>query len=197
MAAPAAAQSPAPTVLSLDDADLPGQYTATLVQPGAGCTGVIFRSDTGPRTAPSFLFAPCRPTLRLAFATPKASVQLFARALVATAPALVATGYTVSGATVTVTVNDPSVWRPVSLAAPDGAGAFTAVELRAEGADLGIDDLALSTAPQPDSSLTGGPPARTEQRSASISFAANRPDVTEYRCVSTARRSRPARRRSR
>src|SRR3954447_14559716 len=88
---PAAAQSPPPTVLSFDDGDLPGQYTATLSQRGAGCTGEIFRSDTGPHSQPSFLFAPCRPTLRITFTTPKVSVQLFARALTVAAPSLVAT----------------------------------------------------------------------------------------------------------
>jgi hypothetical protein len=38
LACPAGAQSPPPTVLSFDGGDLPGQYTATLTQPGAGCT---------------------------------------------------------------------------------------------------------------------------------------------------------------
>ena len=115
---PAAAQTPPPTVLSFDGGDLPGQYTATLTQRGAGCTGEIFQSDTGPHSQPSFLFAPCRPTLRIAFPTPKASVQLFARALTISAPALVATGHTTTGETVSVTAADPSTWRPISLAAP-------------------------------------------------------------------------------
>ena len=179
-ASPAAAQSPPPTVLSFDDADLPGQYTATLVEGDAGCAGTIFNSRTVPRSAPSFLFAPCRPTLRITFTTPKASVQLFARALVASAQSVVVTGHTVTGQTTTVTVNDPSTWKPVSLTASESA--FDYVELRAEGADVGVDDLAISTAPQPDSALTGGPPARTDLTQAMISFQANRPDVAGYRC---------------
>ncbi len=182
VAVPAAAQSPAPTVLTFDDTDAPGQYTATLTQRGAGCTGEIFRSDTGPHGAPSFLFAPCRPTLRLTFPTPKASIELFARALVATAPELVATAHSITGMTTTVTIPDPSTWKPVVLAAPAGGGGIDYIELRAEGADLGIDDLALSSAPQPDSSVLSGPPARAEAGPATFSFGANRPDIAGWRC---------------
>jgi hypothetical protein len=180
LAGPAAAQTPPPTVVSFDGADLPGQYTATLSQRDAGCTGEIFQSSTGPHSQPGFLFAPCRPTLQLTFPTPKATVQLFARALTVAAETLVATGHTTTGATVTVSVADPSVWRPISLIAP--AGAFDLVELRAEGADIGIDDLAISTSPQPDSAVTGGPASRTERGDATFSFGANRPDGAHLEC---------------
>ena len=180
LACPAAAQSPPPTVLSFDGGDLPGQYTATLTQRGAGCNGEIFQSDTGPHSQPSFLFAPCRPTLHIAFSTPKASVQLFARALTVSAPSLVATGHLTTGETVSVTVADPSAWRPISLSAR--AGAFDYVELRAEGADIGIDDLAISASPQPDSAVTSGPAPRTEQDEATIAFGANRPDGARFEC---------------
>ena len=39
------------------------------------------------------------------------------------------------------TVTDPSSWKPVSLSTPDGAAAIAYVEVRAEGANLGVDDL--------------------------------------------------------
>jgi hypothetical protein len=84
--ASAAAQTPAPTMLRFDATDPTGHYTASLVQRSSGCTGQLFLSDTVAYSAPSFLFAPCRPTLRLAFAVPQASVELFARALVVTRP---------------------------------------------------------------------------------------------------------------
>ena len=88
VAVPAAAQSPAPTVLTFDDTDAPGQYTATLTQRGAGCTGEIFRSDTGPHGAPSFLFAPCRPTLRLTFPTAFATIVELAQRVLPSVPRL-------------------------------------------------------------------------------------------------------------
>ena len=177
--ASAAAQTPAPTMLRFDATDPPGQYSASLVQPSSGCTGQLFLSDTIAYSAPSFLFAPCRPTLRLAFAVPQASVELFARALLVTAPELVATAHTVTGAPVTVTVADPSTWRPVVLAAP---GFIDYVDLRAEGADIGVDDLAISSLPQPDTEILSGPPARTAGDQATFSFGANRPDVAGWRC---------------
>ena len=191
LACPAAAQSPPPTVVTFDGGDLPGQYTATLTQRGAGCTGEIFQSDTGPHSQPSFLFAPCRPTLRLSFPTPKAAVQLFARALTVAAPTLVATGHTTTDTTVSVSVADPSVWKPISLIAP--AGAFDYVELRAEGADIGIDDLAISASPQPDGVVASGPALRTEQHDATLAFGANRPEGRASSARSTALRSPVAR----
>ena len=102
-----------------------------------------------------------------------------------------ATGHTVTGQTFTVEVADPSQWRPVSLAPPAGAGAIDYVDLRAEGADVGVDDLALSTAPQPDSAVSSGPPARTEVTTATFDFAANRPG--RRRLPLLARRRAPSR----
>ena len=180
--AQAAAQSPAPTVLSFDASDPPGHYSASLVERGTGCSGEIFVSGTVPYSAPSFLFAPCQPTLRLAFGVPQASVELFARALVGPASELVATAHTVTGATVTVTVPEPATWKPVVLAAPAAAGAIDYVDLRAPGADLGVDDLSISTSSQPDTAVLGGPQARTEGGEATLSFAANRPDIAGWRC---------------
>ena len=181
--ASAAAQTPAPTMLRFDATDPPGHYSASLVQRSSDCTGQLFLSDTIAHSAPSFLFAPCRPTLRLAFAVPQASVELFTRALVVTAPELVATAHTVTGASVTVTMADPSTWRPVVLAAPGGAGSIDYVDLRAEGADIGVDDLAISSLPQPDTEVLSGPQARTEADQATFSFGANRPDIAGWRCA--------------
>jgi hypothetical protein len=131
---------------------------------------------------PTYLYAPCAPTLRLAFPTPKASVQLFARAFIEPPPVLRVTAHTVTGQTLTVDVADPAQWRPVSLAPPAGAGGIDFVDLRADGADVGVDDLALSTTAQPDSTVRGGPPSRTEVTTATFDFAANRPDVSGFRC---------------
>ena len=76
----AAAQSPAPTVLRFDAGDPPGQYTDALLERSAGCIfDRGFLNVTGAFSAPTYLSAPCSPTLRLTFPTPKASVQLFAR----------------------------------------------------------------------------------------------------------------------
>ena len=184
VAAPvASAQTPAPTVVRFDTGDPPGLYVATLMQTGAGCTGQPVFDDTVPVSAPTFLFAPCRPTLRLSFATPQASVQLMARALVLPATELVARAHGLTGVTLgQATVTDPSSWKPLSLSSPDGAASIAYVDVRAEGANVGVDDLALSARPQPDTSVLGGPPSRTEARDASFTFGANRPDVGAWRC---------------
>ena len=143
--------------------DPPGQYTDTFVEPSAGCpfdrpfpnfTGRLQRADVPLRAL--------QRTLRLTFPTPKASVQLFVSTVIGAAPILRVTGHTVTGQTLTVEVADPSQWRPVTLAPPAGVGAIDYVDLRAEGADVGIDDLAISTAPQPDSVVSSGPAARSE-----------------------------------
>jgi hypothetical protein len=179
----AAAQSPAPTLVRFDTFDPPGQYTGTFVEPSAGCPfDKPFPNFTPAFSAPTYLYAPCKRTLRLTFPTPKASVQLFASVVIGAAPILRVTGHTVTGQTLTVEVANPSQWRPVTLAPPAGVGAIDYVDLRAEGADVGVDDLAISTAPQPDSVLSGGPTARSEVTEATFEFAANRPDVAGFRC---------------
>ena len=62
----------------------------------------------------------------------------------------------------TVTVPAPSSWKPVSLATPQGGASIAYVDIRAEGADVGVDDLALSALPQPDTAVLAAPQARTE-----------------------------------
>jgi hypothetical protein len=179
----AAAQSPAPTVVRFDALDAPGAYTDTLTQRGPGCIfDKGFFNVTGAFSAPTYLYAPCASTLRLAFPTPRASVQLFARTVVGTAAALRASVHTNTGQTFAVEVADPTQWKPVSLAPPPGAGAIDYVDLRTDGADFGIDDLAISTAPQPDSVVSSGPAARSEVTEATFEFSANRPDVAGFRC---------------
>ncbi len=184
VAAPvASAQTPAPTVVRFDTDDPPGVYVATSLQTGAGCTGQPMFDSTVPVSAPTFLYATCQPTVRLSFATPQASVQLMARAFVLTATAVVARAYGLTGVTLgQATVTDPSSWKPLSLSSPDGAASIAYVDVRAEGANVGVDDLALSTRPQPDTSVLGGPPSRTEARDASFTFGANRPDVRAWQC---------------
>jgi hypothetical protein len=184
VAAPGAvAQAPGPTILRFDANDPPGRYTAALVQSDPGCTGQVFLSSTVPRSAPSFLFAPCRPTLRLAFPLPQASVQLFARALVAPAAELVATAHTLTGSEIEVAVSAPSDWRPLVLATRAGDAAIDYVDIRAAGADVGVDDLAISAVAQPDTALVAAPPARTEGSDATFRFGANRPDIVGWRCA--------------
>src|SRR5688572_4241901 len=61
----AAAQPPAPTMVRFHAGDPPGLSVATLMQTSAACTGQPVFGDTVPVSAPTFLFAPCRPTLRL------------------------------------------------------------------------------------------------------------------------------------
>src|SRR4051812_27498343 len=122
VAAPAAAQSPAPAILRFDAGDPPSSYNAALVQRGTECTGQPFFDNSVPFSAPTFLFAPCRPTLRLTFTSPQASVELMARALVVPANELVVRAYAATGATVgEYRVADPSGWKPVVLASPDGS----------------------------------------------------------------------------
>ena len=179
----AAAQSPAPTLVRFDATDVPGLYTDALLERAPGCVvDKAFLNATGVFGPPTYLYAPCGPTLRLTFPTPRASVQLFARMFIGVAPVLRARAHTVTGQTFTVEVADPSQWRPVSFAPPAGMGAIDYVDLRAEGADVGVDDLALSTAPQPDSAVRSGPPARTEVTTATFDFGGNRPDVAGFRC---------------
>ena len=177
------AQTTAPTMVRFEAGDPPGLYVATLMQTSAACTGQPVFDDTVPVSAPTFLFAPCRPTLRLSFATPQASVQLMARALVLPATELIARAHGLTGVTLgQASVADPSSWKPLSLSSPDGAASIAYVEVRAEGANVGVDDLALSARPQPDTSVLGGPPSRTEAGEASFTFGANRPDVGGWRC---------------
>jgi hypothetical protein len=183
VAAPAVAQTPAPTLVRFDGGDPSGRYSATLVQRGPDCLGQPVFDDSVPVSAPTFLFAPCRPTLRLSFPAPQASVQLMARALVLPATGLVASAHASTGLPLsTATIADPSSWKPVSLSSPDGTASIAYVDVRAEGANLGVDDLALSTRPQPDTSLSGGPAARTEAGDARFDFGGNRADVQGWRC---------------
>ena len=62
------------------------------------------------------------------------------------------------------------------------------VDLRAEGADLGVDDLAFSSSPQPDSVVTGGPAARVDADRATFAFGANRPDIAGFAMFAGRRR---------
>ena len=184
VAPPAFAQAPAPTFVRFDAKDPPGVYTATIVQRGADCPGQPVLDDSVPVSAPTFLYAPCRPTLRLAFSSPQASVQLQSRALLLPAATLVASAHTASGAALDqVTIADPSSWKPVSLGAPDGTATIAYVDVRAEGANLGVDDLALSASPQPDTTVLGAPEPRTASGDARFTFGGNRSDVGEWRCA--------------
>ncbi|HET6547988.1 MAG TPA: hypothetical protein VFG79_06025 [Solirubrobacter sp.] len=175
VAAPAAAQTPPPTHFSFESTVTADEYTATL-EPS---TCSVFRNTPRAHTGSWYLYAPCAPTLRLTFRVPQASVELFAQALLGTPNELVATAHTTSGTTVPLTVRDPSIWKPVAFA---GVGSIDYVELRAAGADIGVDDLAISTEPQPDTGLLEAPPARTGD-TATFRFEANRPDVTGWRCT--------------
>jgi hypothetical protein len=181
-AAPAAAQTPAPTVFSFDDADPLWLYPPTLVAHAPRCDlPISLNYPTGPHSAPSSLFAPCLPTLRLTFDVPQLSVELFARTPNGSATELVVTAHTVTGpVTVTVPDPDPETWKPVVVA---GLGPIDYVDLRAPGADIGVDDLAISPSPQPDTSVVTGPPARTESRQATFTFGANRPDIAGWHCA--------------
>jgi hypothetical protein len=117
------------------------------------------------------------------FAQPQASVQLFARALVVVPAELVATAHTATGSVVaTVRVPSPSTWKPVALATPQGAAEITHVDIRAQGADIGVDDLAVSGSPQPDTVVLEAPEGRTESTVARFRFGANRQDVSGWRC---------------
>src|SRR5690349_21194437 len=184
VAVPAAsAQTPPPTMVRFETADPPGAYSATVVQRSPGCTSQPAFDSSVPFSAPTYLFALCQPTLRLSFPSPQASVQVMVRALLHPAAEVVARANSATGAVLReVTVADPAAWRPVSLSSPDGAPSIASIDLRAEGANLGVDDLALSASPQPDTSVTDAPQARTEARGASFAFGANRPDVREWRC---------------
>jgi hypothetical protein len=171
--APAAAlgATPAPDYVRFEGADPAGLVTPT----AGGCETFINTRPGGGH----FLDAPCQPTLRLSFARPQATVELFARAL-DIVPELVAVAHKVGGASVSVRVPDPVTWKPIVLSA---AGAeIDYVDLRAEGADIGVDDLALSEYPQPDTTLSGGPGDRTTDTSAAFGYSANRTDISDYRC---------------
>ena len=82
----AAAQSPAPTLVRFDATDVPGLYTDALLERAPGCVVDKAFLITPAAQRAEFLFAPCGPTLRLTFPTPRASVQLFARVFVGLGP---------------------------------------------------------------------------------------------------------------
>jgi hypothetical protein len=166
----AIADTPAPSYVRFEGAD-----TAGLVTPSSDGCGTFINTRPGGH----FLDAPCQPTLRLSFARPQATIELFARAL-DIVPELVATAHTVGGSAVSVRVPDPLAWKPLVLRA---AGAeIDYVDVRAEGADVGVDDIALSESPQPDTTLSGGPADRTTATSAAFGFGANRADIDHYGC---------------
>ncbi len=151
-----------------------------------------------PVSAPTFLFAPCRPTLRLSFATPQASVQLMARALVLPATELVARAHGSTGVTLgQATVVDPSSWKPVSLSSPDGDG-VDRLRRRARGRSerrrRRSRAVRAPAAGHVRGRRTGVADAKRATRASS--FGANRPGrAARGAARSTARRSRRARRR--
>ena len=187
LAVPAAAQSPPPTVLTFDGA-MPGQYTATLTQRAR-----VQRRDLSIRHRAA---QPAELPLR-ALPADAAHRVPYAEGLRAALRACADRLGTLVGRNRTPDDRrdgERHRGRPVRVEAdfdPSArAGAFDYVELRAEGADIGIDDLAISASPQPDSAVTSGPAPRTEQDEATIAFGANRPDGARFAALARRRRVR-------
>jgi hypothetical protein len=172
--AAALADSPAPTVVRFET-----DYPSALFTASAPCNLVPNGTPDGSN---HWLQALCQPTLRLTFARPQASVELLARAfpVLPVVPSLVATAHRTTGPSVTVTVADPGSFKPVVLASP--VADIDYVELSAPGADLGIDDLALSEFSQPDTAIVSGPDLGTAATTAAFTFRTNRPDLDHYAC---------------
>jgi hypothetical protein len=159
--------APPPTYVHFD-----GDWPSPVVQAsGDPVCGVAL--NTRPPGSNHFLQTLCQPTLTLRFAEPQASVELFAKSIDGT-PKLTATAHAGS-VDVTASLADASTWQPLVLAAPGGAATITSVDISAPGHDVGIDDLAISTVPQPDTTITATPPASTTATGATFSAISNVP----------------------
>ncbi len=170
LAAPARGDAPPPSFFDFG-ADYPSVQFAASAPP----CGTVTNAAAG--GVDPYLQTLCQGTLRLTFTRPQASVELLARALGAV-PELVATAHRTSGDPVVVHVASPSAWKPVVLQ----AARIDYVDLSAPGADVGLDHLALSESPQPDTSIASGPDAASAATTASFAFTSNRPDATRFSC---------------
>lgn len=171
MAAPARADAPPPSFFDFGP-DYPSVQFAASAPP---CGTVINAAAGG---VDPYLQTLCQGTLRLTFTRPQASVELLAKALGAV-PELVATAHRTSGDPVVVRVQGPTAWKPVVLAAPG----IDYVEVSAAGADVGVDHLALSESPQPDTAIASGPDPRSAATTAAFTLTSNRPDATRFTCA--------------
>jgi hypothetical protein len=120
----------------------------------------------------------CRPTLKLTLARPRAMVELFVRTIDGPAN-LVAVAHT-AGSDVTDTLAADTGFKPIVLAAPGGAATITSVDLTAAGQNIGIDDVALSDVPQPDTAIAAAPDAITAATTATFRLGSNVPGT--FRC---------------
>ncbi len=177
VAASVAALAPAPAFLRFEASELPAGISST---PGLTPCGLSapFVSPGSAHGGSGFLFAPCRPVVHFTFARPQATVELFARNLRDAAPNIVVEAHTTDDTILQKTIAAPGDWKPVVMAAPGGAAVIDRVDVRAGDVDIGIDDVALSEAPQPDTDLSAG----TSGHDARFSLVANRDDVDHFEC---------------
>jgi hypothetical protein len=166
--------APPPTYVHFDG-DWPSPSVQATGDPGCG----LALNTRSPGSDNHFLQTLCQPTLTLRFAEPQASVELFAKSIDGT-PKLTATAHA-GPVDVSASLADASAWQPLVLAAPGGAATITSVDVSAPGHDIGIDDLAISTVPQPDTTLTATPAASTTDTGAAFSLGSNVP-ATTYSC---------------
>src|SRR4051794_38756186 len=127
----------------------------------------------------------CSP-LQISFSAPQASVSVFVRPGTAegpqpstlTAQALDARQNVVGETSITPADGE---WAPIALAARDGSATITAVTVSTVRFGFGIDDLAYSPIPQPDTEITAGPSGTVTTGAGSFSFQANQP-ANQFLC---------------
>jgi hypothetical protein len=72
----------------------------------------------------------------------------------------------------------PTDWTPVVLRDAGGESSISSVIVETTFEQLGVDDVGLSTTPQPDTEIVAGPASPTSATSADFTFAANQPGTT-------------------
>jgi hypothetical protein len=195
MAAAPAAAAQAPETRNFDDAPLEagveGLYAPALgisiVGADPDCEGstdfvAVDPEPSGP--GDQVAFADCRPTYTIAFDDPQAHLSLRARAesqtslfrAFALAPTQITLTAFQSGGVVvdeaTVATED-FTWTPLTVKSADGAAVIDRVQISSPLYYLLLDDLTFAGAPQPDTTIAGGPAASTSSTAAAFSLRAS------------------------
>jgi len=155
LAAPARAQTPAPTVVTFEQPVSPNDFIGCeLAQPAQG------GRDNGP-----FLRTTCGDSLRALFSTPQRVVAFFVRVPEGASQLDIdacPVGTCDAGpAIATKTLSPaPTEWTAVHLADPNGAATIGDVFMiaRESSIDIELDDVSYSPFDQPDTSILSGPP---------------------------------------
>jgi hypothetical protein len=67
---------------------------------------------------------------------------------------------------------EEATWMPFTVSSPDGAAVIDSVTLTTDHDVLAIDDITFAPAPQPDTTIAGGPSGVTAERSAAFDLGA-------------------------